>query len=323
MESFHAPHLYGTKLPRAWAWLLISLFLSTAFYKASAQQERTASEKQIERNRLAIDQAHSLNLTDRQVGHLWARIASDEENLGHIDQAETAYAHALELLAHDPSLQLDYAITLNNLGGLYAITNREQESLNCRKRSLSIFHKLGDPLQIARAEAQLADSYLILEKYKQAEEYSILASHSFSELADATAEDKASALLGYAFSSCMANHCRDGLTAARQAIALARANFPQDSFPLGQAHVVLGYAEWKTGDNMQAEADLRDGINTLRHALYPTHPLVLHGLDLYRLYLLEAHREVEAKQIAEELKAPASGASCANCKVSVYGLRGK
>ncbi len=41
---------------------------------------------------------------------------------------------------------------------------------------------------------------------------------------------------------------------------------------------------------MRAEADLRDGINTLRHALYPSHPLVVHALDLYRQYLVEAHR---------------------------------
>lgn len=323
MVSFPVSHLYGTKLPRAWAWLLISLFLSTTFYKALGQQEKSVAQKQIEGDRLAIEQARQLNLNDGQLGRLWARIASEEENLGQMDRAEAAYVHALELFQHDPSLQRDYAITLDNLGTLYAMTDREQESLNCRKRSLSIFQKLGDPLQIARGEAHLADAYLILGKYKDAEQHSLRANRSLSELSNATVEDRASTLLSYAFSSCMAGHCGDGLTAAQQAIALARAHFSEDSFPLGQVHVVLGYAEWKTGDNAKAETDLRDGINALRHVLYPTHPLVLHALDIYRLYLLEAHREVEAKQIAEELKAPLSDASCANCKVSVYGLRGR
>jgi len=321
MVSFPASHLYGTKLPRAWAWLLISLLLSTAFYRASAQQGRTASEKQIEHNRLAIEQARSLNLNDGQLGGLWAQIAANEEDLGRFDQAEIAYIHALESLQHVPALQAEYAVMLANLGNLYAMTHREQESLNCRKRSLSIFQKLGDPLQVARAEAHLSDAYLIMGKNKEAEQHARLAKSDLSNIADATAEDRASALVGYAFASCLSKHCTEGLTAAHQAMELVQANFSVDSFPVGQVHVVLGYVEWKTGDNVQAEADLRDGITTLRHALYPSHPLVVHALDLYRQYLLEAHREVEAKQIAEELKAPASDASCANCKVSIYGLR--
>ena len=323
MESFPATHLYGTKLPRAWAWLLISLLLSTAFYRASAQQGRTASEQQIERNRLAIEQARSLNLTGRQLGGLWAEIASREEDLGRFDRAEIAYFHALESLQRVPELQAEYAVMLANLGNLYAMTHREQESLNCRKRSLSIFQKLGDRLQVARAEAHLSDAYLIMGKNKDAEQHARLAKSELSEIADATAEDRASALVSYAFASCLSKHCAEGLTAAHQAMDLVQANFPADSFPMGQAHVVLGYVEWKTGNHAQAERDLQDGVHILRHALYPTHPLVVHGLDLYRQYLLDAHREVEANQIAEELRAPASDASCANCKVSVYGLRGR
>jgi tetratricopeptide (TPR) repeat protein len=323
MESFQASYLHGTKLPRAWAWLLISLFLSTTFYKASGQQEASVAQKEIERDRLAIGQAHRLHLNDGQLGRLWAQIGSDEEHLGQMDQAETAYVHALELFEHDPSLQADYAVTLTNLGTLYEMTHREQESLNCRKRSINIFQKLGDPLQIARGEAHLTDAYLALGKYKEAERHARTAIDRFVALPHAPAEDRASAMAGYAFASCLANHCDEGLIAARQAMELTRAASPANSFPIGQVHVVLGYAEWRTGDNAQAETDLRSGIDILRHALYPSHPLIMQALDLYRRYLLEAHREAEAKQIGEEEKSPASDTTCANCKVSVYGLRGK
>jgi len=321
MVSFHDSSLSVTKQPRAWAWLLISLLFSTAFYSASGQQEKTAADQQVERHRLAIEQARRLNLNNGQLGRLWAQMASDEENLGQMDQAEAAYAHALELFQHDPSLQLDYAITLSDLGTLYAMTQRQKESLNCRKQSFEIIQKLGDPLQIARAETHLADAYLALGKDKEAAQHALLANRGFSKLSNATAEDRASALAGYVFSSCLVGHCGEGLTAARQAMELTSANFSADSFPMGQVHVVLGYAEWRTGDNAQAETDLQDGIRILRHVLSPSHPFVVHALDLYRRYLLDTHREIEAKQIAEQEKAPALDASCKNCKVSVYGLR--
>ncbi len=157
MVSFPASHLYGTKLPRAWAWLLISLLLSTAFYRASAQQEGLPARNRSEHNRLAIEQARSLNLNDGQLGGLWAQIAANEEDLGRFDQAEIAYIHALESLQHVPALQAEYAVMLANLGNLYAMTHREQESLRLSQAILSIFQKLGDPLQVARAEAHLSD----------------------------------------------------------------------------------------------------------------------------------------------------------------------
>lgn len=317
--------LSGWKQPRAWAWLLAFPLLLNPDHGALAQQEDAATvEKRIARDRTTISEAQRLQLNNGELGRLWAEIASDEEDLGRFDRAETAYSHALEIFDRDPSLQIPYAVTLDNLGTLYALTRRGEASLNCRKRVLELFQRSGNALRAARAQSHLADAYLALGKNKDAERHALLADRELSALPDATKEDRASTLVGYAFASCLSGHCAEGIIAARQAMLLAREALPPESFAIGQVHVALGYAEWRTGDHAKAEEDLREGIRILRLRLPPSHPLVLHGLEIYRRYLSERHRDVEARKVAdEEQEAQSLQPRCSNCIVSVYGLRGR
>jgi hypothetical protein len=138
-----------------------------------------------------------------------------------------------------------------------------------------------------------------------------------TSLPGATHEDKGSVLVTFAYATCLTGHCDDGLRAARNAMALIHTSFAPESFPSGQAHIALGFLEQKTGDSVHAEEDLREGIRILRLDLVPAHPLLTHALMLYRDFLAENHRDVEARRVAEE----AQTHGCATCTVSVYGLR--
>jgi tetratricopeptide (TPR) repeat protein len=308
-----------------WIWLLALAFSLTVVQPTLAWQNDPGQKRaQIANARRAIDDARRLNLTDEEVGRLWAKIASDEEDLGHFDQAETAYLHALHLFEPQSSQHQDYAITLDNLGTLYTLTQRGEASLNCRRRALVLFQKLGDPLQVARAEAHLSDAYLMLGKNKDARNHAEIASRELALLPQATREDKASALVSYAFASCLTGRCSEGMIAARQAMSFVQEAFAPESFPMGQVYVVLGFTEWKTGEEAKAEQDLREGIRILRLNLPPSHPLVRHALEIYRHYLSDLHREVEAQRIAEQMKDDEiAERRCDNCTVSVYGLQGR
>jgi len=84
----------------------------------------------------------------------------------------------------------------------------------------------------------------------------------------------------------------------------------------------LGFVEWKAGEREAADEDLREGVRILRLQLPPTHPLMVHALELYRDYLADNHRGPEAQKIAEEQKTLYEHArSCSGCTVSVHGLR--
>jgi tetratricopeptide (TPR) repeat protein len=323
--SLSEKKLLPSSISLPWIWLLALTFSLTVVQPTFARQNDPGQTRiHIANAHRTIDDARRLNLNDKEVGRLWALIASDEQDLGQFDKAEDAYLHALHLFESQPSLQEDYAVTLDNLGALYTLTQRGEASLNCRKRALAIFQKLGNPLQVARAEGHLSGAYLMLGKNKDARHHAEIASRELALLPEATSEDKASVLVGYALSSCFTGRCNEGVIAARQAMSLVQGAFAPESFPMGQVHVVLGFTEWKTGEEAKAEQDLREGIRILRLNLPPFHPLVVHALEIYRRYLSDLHREVEAQRIAEQQKdGETSQSRCDNCTVSVYGLRGR
>jgi hypothetical protein len=174
---------------------------------------------------------------------------------------------------------------------------------------------------IARAQGHLADLYLAMGRNKDALRYSSLAVQAVATLPGATSDDNGSTLISYAYASCLTSHCDEGLQAAREAMGIVRTSFAPESFPAGQAHVALGYVEGKAGEVAAADEDLREGVRILRMQLPASHPLMIHALELYREYLVENHRDAEAKRIAKEQKAVDKGNSCSGCTVSVYGLR--
>jgi len=310
------------KQPRARILLLAVLSITPAFSLAASSSADTASiQSHLSRTRQVINQADVLHLTPRQLGGLWSQVASDYQDLSEPTESEAAYNHALGLLERDPADQAAYAVTLGNLASLYATTGRFDAEENCYKRSLSILEKLGDPLPIAKAQAHLADGYLAMGKNKQAARFSSLAMQSLTRTPSATAEDKGSVLVTYAYASCLTGHCSDGLTAARQALALAESAFDARSFQVGQAHIALGFMEGKTGASSVAEQDLREGIRILELALPPSHPLVSNALLVYHDFLAANHRDADAARVAEQQRHARSGAECTTCVVSAYALR--
>jgi len=307
----------GRKHTRALMWLLPVLLSSLPVHAVVAQLETQSMVKRIAQYQTMIDDAPHLKLSETQLGGLWARMASDYQDLAEFAKAETAYTRALALFERNSDARVYYAVALGNLGSLYGMTGRLDAEENCRKRSLAIFEKLGDTLQIARAQAWLADGYLAMGKNKLAERYSSQAIHAFAILPEATDENKASALVTFAYATCMTGHCPDGLRAANQAMEIVQKDYASESFAAGQTHVARGFIEQRTGDRTDAEEDLREGVRILRLDLPASHPLLTHALTLYRDFLMENHRDIEAKRIGEEIQRH----GCTTCTVSAFGLR--
>lgn len=317
---------YGRRQPQAWAVapafavLLLAVCYPPVVLKADQGQEVISPAAHIARNRALIADADRLKLTPVQRGSLWAQMASDYEDLGAFADSETAYNRALGLLESESSAQTAYAIILSNLGTLYTMTGRYDAAEKLDRHSLSVVERLGDPLMIARTQGHLADVYLAMGKNKDALRYSSLAVRALPTLPKATSDDRGSILISYAYASCLTSHCDDGLEAAQEAMRIVNTSFAPESFPAGQAHVALGYVEGKIGSGAAADEDLREGIRVLRMQLPPSHPLMLHALEIYHDFLSENHRDLEAKRIAEEQKA-ARDPNCSRCTVSVHGLR--
>jgi tetratricopeptide (TPR) repeat protein len=278
--------------------------------------------QQIARETAFIRNAEAQGMEPLKLGRLWAHLASAYEDMSDYPNSENAYNRALALFKPLPDARLDYAVVLDNLGSLYFMEQRINESYSCRKRSMAIREQLGDKIEIARGEAHLAEIAAVRHHFDEARRQSLEAYQAMVALNDPDATDLIAALSTLVYAECARSACPDSLGHARTALQLAIASYPADSVAAGHAHLLVGYAQWKTDSPDPPDAEMLRGIAIMRVRTPPGHPYLLNALEQYRQYLASAHRSAEADAIAREEKNASRGISdCPSCTVSVNALR--
>ncbi len=296
--------------------------LTESAYATQSLTGRTQLERHIADDLKWIQQGEKEGLEPLKMGRLWARLASDYQDEMELARSEAAYNHALRLIERLPDAQKDYAIVLDNLGSLYVMSGKFDDSERCRRRALAVRDALGDKQEVARGKAHLAEVYLGRHKYKDARQEAQEAYTAMIALKEPEASHVVAALVTLIYSECELNQCKDAVDHARTAVSYASDAKPLDALALGQAHLALGYAEWRNGIKDNPEEEMREGIRIMTSQELPGHPYVLSAMEQYRAYLESEHRGLEAKEVAEQEHAlTAKRGDCPECTVSVYSLR--
>lgn len=311
---------------RAAAWFAVAVFLLGAARVEALQADQANSstlERQLVQDLNMIHAGDSAGLGPLKMGRLWARLAWDYQDALKIEKAEAAYNHALQLFETVPEAKLDYAVVLDNLGSLYLVSGDFDAAERSRTRSMSLRVETGDRLQIARGRAHLAEVWMARHKFKEADQEFLEAYRELILANDPDATDRVSILVAMTYASCLNRRCSAGLEYARGALSLAQEIFPGNSQPMGEAHLALGFAEWKSGIKEGPNEEMREGIEILKALMVPGHPYVLTAMEQYRSYLNETHRQADAARVDDEVKTlrGAQQKQCSSCTVSVYGLR--
>jgi tetratricopeptide (TPR) repeat protein len=312
--------------------LLFGLTMRASAWQDVSDQPTLA--EQIARDEQVIRAAEFEKLPVLDMGRLWEQLGRDHEEAGEFAKSEEAYNHALALLQNLPGATLEYAATLDNMGSLYLTEGNFDGAQKCRERAYSVRLQTGDGLAIARGKWMLAEVDIARKRFKDAQKKTSEAYAAMVALNDPKVTDRISTLTLLSYASCRSNQCALGVESAREARALALRELPADNILLGEALMALGYAQWKAGTPPQPaqpgegvkdgpDEAMREGIRILRARATPGHLYVIGALIMYADYLRDVHRGAEADEIAEEEKALKSSAvsRCANCTVSVYGLR--
>lgn len=307
--------------------VLPGLALPGGLTEVAGAQQSSGAEAQLEQHIANdikwIQQSEKEGMEPLKLGRLWAHLASEYQDEMELTKSEVAYNHALRLLEPLPDAQKDYAVVLDNLGSLYVMSGKWDDSERCRKRALAVRETLGDKLEVARGKAHLAEVYLGRHKYKEARQEAQEAYTGMIALKEPEPSHVVAALVTLIYSECELNQCKDAVDHAKTAVSYAGNAKPLDVLALGQAHLALGYAEWRNGIKDDPDEEMREGIRIMRSQELPTHPYVLSAMEQYRAYLESVHRGAEAKEVAEQEHAFANPDSCPQCTVSVYGLRSR
>ncbi len=325
MASLRLHHRVDVKRSCEWA-LLTGLILLPAWAQGvDVEQRPPAAQKMEQRIAQEVEAARvqeQRGMEPLKLGRLWAQLASDYEDEMQYAKSELAYNRALRYLETSPG-RIDYAIVLGNLGSLYVLAGDFAAAERCRRQSLAVREELGDRLQIARGRMNLAEAELAQRKYKDAERDSREAYNEMVALKDPDMTDVVSTLTMRVYAECNRGGCANGVEDARTAWTLAHRAFADRSLPIAMAHLALGFSEWKTGVKDGPDAEMRAGIETMRALMPMGHPYVLGALEQYGAYLKSVNRGQEAQRIAAEIAQIKGGVrtDCADCTVSVYGLR--
>jgi tetratricopeptide (TPR) repeat protein len=245
----------------------------------------------------------------------------DYREASDFSRSEDAYHRSIQLLKDSPESRADYATVLANLGSLYFIYDRLEEASLPTKHALAIRQELGDEINIALSRQHLADLDLARHKFKEAE---IEASLAYETLSTADKTNKAAlvaSLVSLTYSRCELSKCSRGVQDAQLAIDTVRGSFPPDSIPAGQALMAIGFAQWKSGDNQQAEQAMLQGIRVIKTQGLAGNPLLLYSLTQYRDFLKAMHRIPELRAVDVQL-ALSRHQICANCTVGISALSG-
>jgi len=303
--------------------LLLPSLVQPAWPQAGTQQT-TALKDSIAIELKWIEDAPHRHVTDIQLGRLWAHLAFDYQDEGEVQLSEEAYSHALSLLQTDPSARGDYATALDSLGSLYLETGRTKESENCKRKALAVRETLGDQLGAAQIRTQLAVVLVNQHKLKEAEQEALAALQVVRVQQNPNPSDIAAALVPLSYARCLQNRCQEGLADASQAVDIVRIATlqPGTAWLVGAAWLTLGFAQWKTGDDADAENSMRESLRILRSQSGLPNGVFLWAMVQYSDYLKAMHRKTEAHQLGDEIARLTNEQTraCKNCTVDIHAL---
>jgi tetratricopeptide (TPR) repeat protein len=309
----------------------LTAVLMGALLSSSAVTQRVSSNANEVSMRIAdglkqIQEGKQNGLSDSTLGYLWAKLADSYQEAADWKKALAAYEHALQLLGEAREDRANYATALDNLGSLYLEFGRIGEAEKLRKRALAIRKEIGSPQEIAWSEADMAEVALLKHRFKDAEKASraVFETMSAEEQSGDNVSTELSALVTLIFAECMQSKQEEGLHEAERAMQLVEKNLPADSVDQAHVSMALGFAQWKTGANAEAERSMLDGLRILRSRSGPTSPNLRAAMYEYRGFLKAMHRGPEVTAIEKrlaEMTPQDTSKSCAGCTVSVYALR--
>lgn len=302
--------------------LAIGAFASFALVLVPTAVSQSDLDARIRRELQFIERNPQANNSPLTVGRVWAQIAYDYQDEGAFASAEAAYVKSLAELRDVAEATSEYATILDNFGSLYLMTGRLQEAENCRKKSLEMRKQSGDPLDIERSRAHLAEVALARHKWKDAEKQASEAAQEMILLNDKQKTDVISALITESYAQSLEGKQQDAVLSAKQAVAIASDSFPLQSLPVAQAYLVLAIVQLKAGSVEEAGNSLRHSIPNIRELTAPGDPQRTVALTIYKGYLLRSHQPHEADKVDNELRSNTQqrDSQCKDCTVSVYGL---
>jgi len=256
-------------------------------------------------------------------GKAWNILGLAYEDLGEFALSQHAYEESLRILESLPSNIQDYAMALNDFGGLYVTTGQFEIADKMRMKALDIYEKIEDHGGIARTCGDLAGIAFSQKKVDRGSKYLQRAVKEARLANDLDGDDRVAIASLQGWKAQLDGDVTMSVVSYRQALDLSRKLHGEEHPSTGWGYLLLGEAHAEAGQLTNALGEMRQGVAVLDSTLSRQNPRYLVAEMAYSRVLDATGSHAEAARIkasAETLLKDVYRKQCAGCTISAVAF---
>jgi len=257
-------------------------------------------------------------------GKAWNILGLAYRDQGEFSMSRHAFEESLHILERLPDNLRDYAMALDDFGGLYLATAQYEPAEKLKTKALDLYEKIDDHGGMVRASCDLAAIAFGQKKGGSGSNYLRRAVKEERTAKDLDDDDRAAIASLQGWEALFHGDFVVGVARYRQALELWRKLHGEQHPYTGWGHLLLGDADAAAGEWDAALGEVRQSISILDHALGRQNPRYLLAEMAYSRVLDATGSHSEAAQIkavAEPLLADIYRRQCAGCSISAAAFR--
>ncbi|MBV9342621.1 MAG: tetratricopeptide repeat protein [Acidobacteria bacterium] len=274
--------------------------------------------------RLAKAALDSRKLNGNELGRGYIFLAVACRGGGDLAGARIAFAHALQVLAHDREHPEDYASALENYAGLYSELGQFDVAGPMWQKALHLRQTIGDHTGTAITLTRLAELALARNRVREAQRYLQEASNEAKAAPDLIDDDRAFFFEIQGWLAITEHDARDAVAAYQHALELVERSRGEQHWLAGWEHMLLGKAYAESKDFKSALRNMQTGLTILDHGLGQNNPKYFVAELAYSRVLDQFGLHTEAARMraaAEQASKSYHGSQCAGCTIDVAAFR--
>lgn len=313
------------------ATILLSLLIACPQLAHAAPEQKLAHAYALEREgkpAQAIVELQALldakSLDTPGNGKAWNILGLAYEDQGNYVNSQHAYERSIRTFESLPNNVKDYAMALDDFGGLYLVTGQPELAVRLRQKAFGLYEEISDHAGMTRASSDLAGLAFTRQKTNEGRRYLERAIKE-SQLANDLDEDDLAAIAS--MQGWLAQLTGDLTTCAsryRQSLDLLIKRHGEEHPSVGWGYMLLGRAHADAGDLTTALAEMKRGRAILGRTVDSQNPQYLTAEIAYSHVLdaTGAHAEaVQIKAIAERQLKEGLSRQCNNCTISAAAFQ--
>jgi len=258
------------------------------------------------------------------IGEAWDILGLAYEDQGDFIDAQHSFEQAISTLKGLTDHATDYAMSLDNLGGLYLVTGRVNASRKLKLQALRLYEHAGNHAGIAINCSDLAGVALVKGKIRDARKYLARAQQEELSTKDLDGDGRAAISSMRGWLAKTDGRITEAIPAYQYSLDLWRSQHGEEHPFTGWGYMLLGDALAGAGESASALRDMERGLAIIGRTLGRDSPRYLTGEIAYSRVLDETGAHTQAARLkidAEKRLRDLYHGQCVGCTISVAAFR--